>query len=85
MLFRSGDGIVTQLDRQHEQLRLRRRRRRRLVAPPPPPGPRFVWWQGIYSFPFYLSSLGACAWLTFGFLVFGLCCAQFGANQPTGE
>jgi hypothetical protein len=81
---RTGDGIVTKLDMRREQQR-RRRKRRLAPAPPPPPGPRYVWWQGLYTFPFYPTSLGAWMWLTVGFMVFGLCFGLAIANYPSGE
>jgi hypothetical protein len=77
---RTGDGIVTQLDKPRE-----RPRRKHKPQAPAPIGPRWVWWQGVYNFPFYPTSLGAWAWLSLGFIVFGLCCGLVVANYPRGE
>jgi hypothetical protein len=79
---RTGEGIVKQLDKPREQ---RRPRRKRLAPVQASAGPRWVWWQGVYSFPFYPTSLGAWAWLSVGFTVFGLCCGLVVANYPRGE
>ncbi len=62
------------------------RKRRRWKPPPPaPPGPRHPWLQGIWTFPFYGTTIGASVWLTIGLVVFGFCCALFNANLPRGE
>ena len=43
------------------------------------------WLQGLYSFPFYATSLGAWTWLTLGFVLFGLCCGLFLGSYAKGE
>jgi hypothetical protein len=77
---RTGEGIVTHLEKPRELPR-----RKRNAPAKAPVGPRWVWWQGVYNFPFYPTSLGAWAWLSLGFTVFGLCCGLVVANYPRGE
>jgi hypothetical protein len=76
---RTGEGIVTKTDAPRP-----RPRRKPKYRPPAPIGPRWVWWQGVYTFPFYATSVGAWLWLSAGFAVFGVCCGLVVANFPRG-
>ncbi len=77
---RTGEGVATHLDEP------RARRRRKFKPPIPAPiGPSLPWWDGIYTFPFYATTVGAWLWLSLGMTVFGLLCRLMVGNSPQGE